>query len=880
MTVRIRLSGMEAPADPTGKESYLGAIFTRIINNVQIHVKNVHLRYEDDTNTPEHPFAAGIAISEFKMVSTDENWVEAFLQNTVQDVHKVARLTALSVYFDTDAGSLDKGVENQGDTIVALKNMLLDKSAEHQYILKPVTGEARLVIHRKMTKTTPKFEGQVFFDEIGVVLDRSQYRDALSVIDVFHFYHRTHQYYKFRPPEEEFEKNPARARWRFALNAIRSEVHERQRKWSWDYLKERRDMRKEYVELFIKKLTLPHGQTLQPEDQRELDDLEKKLSYEDIRFFRSIARMTARKDAAMRKKLEAEEKKNHPKPQTWGQWLWGSSEPSHEEESTDQAMTEEQQKEIDDIIDYDAWSAQDLGANAPKDLMKMQIKATLHKGSFTLRTNPHGAAKDVIALVFDSFSAEMTELTESMIVKAALGGFRVYDGTTPNSLYPQIVRVKAIGASQAPFIDQQEPLQDDDDSKDGNGSPEGALQPAPEATTDPFFLAEFEAKPLDGRADNALTVKMRHLEIIYHKQYVEAVYSFFKPPASQLESINALLDAAGETLDGIRSQTRAGLEYALEQHKTLDLHVDMNAPIIIIPMDVTTKNSQVLVLDAGHIAVDSKPADKDAVQDVQNKRGQQYSDEDYKQLEDLMYDRMSLTLDSTQLLMGDDIDECMRAIDTPSDNDKDLHIVGRINMSFAVQNAIVNTPTLTRFKIAGDLPELQVNFSDRKYHTLMKFIDAAIPHFDSDDEEEDKILNAEELEILKSPVATAAKLNRRPMPEYNLDDHHDTRSLKSVSSHDKSRDDEDQFYEVQDGMTDVSFGVPSPLTTNRSRGSRPSRSHSSSRSPLESSARRCTGQRLRRLRRRLLMLLWRASDFSSSSASTTCPLTSGCRTSC
>jgi vacuolar protein sorting-associated protein 13A/C len=78
---------------------------------------------------------------------------------------------------------------------------------------------------------------------------------------------------------------------------------------------------------------------------------------------------------------------------------------------------------------------------------------------------------------------------------------------------------------------------------------------------------------------------MRHLEIIYHKGYVEAVVQFLKPPESQLESIGALLDAAGQTLDGIRKETRAGLEYALEQHKTIDLRVDMNAPIIIIPME-------------------------------------------------------------------------------------------------------------------------------------------------------------------------------------------------------------------------------------------------------------------------------------------------------
>jgi vacuolar protein sorting-associated protein 13A/C len=133
-------------------------------------------------------------------------------------------------------------------------------------------------------------------------------------------------------------------------------------------------------------------------------------------------------------------------------------------------------------------------------------------------------------------------------------------------------------------------------------------------------------------------------------------------------------------------------------------------------ISVTRQDSQALVLDAGHIAVVSKLADKDQIKDVQSKRGKQYSQDDYKQLEDLMYDRLSLRLEATQLLMGGNVESCLHALDNAhSAGEMDLHILERINMGFTVQNAIVNAPNLTRFKIAGDLPELQVNFSDTKY---------------------------------------------------------------------------------------------------------------------------------------------------------------------
>lgn len=133
-------------------------------------------------------------------------------------------------------------------------------------------------------------------------------------------------------------------------------------------------------------------------------------------------------------------------------------------------------------------------------------------------------------------------------------------------------------------------------------------------------------------------------------------------------------------------------------------------------ISVKSKESQALVLDAGHIAVESKLADKEQLKTIQSKRGRQYNDEDYRQLEDLMYDKLSLHLDSTQLLMGADVETLMNALESPHDNGEgDVHILERINMSFSVQNAIVNAPNLTRFKIAGELPELRVNFSDRKY---------------------------------------------------------------------------------------------------------------------------------------------------------------------
>lgn len=51
----------------------------------------------------------------------------------------------------------------------------------------------QIKMNRNLNKDTPQFDVQLLFDQIGVLLDDNQYRDAISLIDMYHFYIRQHQ---------------------------------------------------------------------------------------------------------------------------------------------------------------------------------------------------------------------------------------------------------------------------------------------------------------------------------------------------------------------------------------------------------------------------------------------------------------------------------------------------------------------------------------------------------------------------------------------------------------------------------------------------------------------------------------------------------------
>ena len=730
-------------------QSFTQSLTTAIVDNLQVSIKNVHLRYEDSIAAPGHPFAVGLTLKEMSAVSTDSDWRPTFIQSTSGTTHKLAVLNALSFYWNTDAELYgtgkggEVGADAQAldrDNVISRFREAIENGQNSQFVLKPVSGRAGIEIDKTGKPDKPKTKARLLFEELGFVLDEDQYRDALMLVDLFHYFIR-HQEYKRDQPEKSPKEDP-QAWVRFAGTAVLSKIHDRNRRWSWAYFKERRDDRIRYTELFKKK---KKEEKLTPGELKEVDALEFKLSYEDLRFWRSLARNQLRKENI-----------GVPKPaqkQTWTSWVWGSKTEEKNDDDDDAGMTEEQRKELYDAIDWDEKKAIAESVDLPRDTVKLQIESSLRTGSFTLKRDPHGKADEILKLVFDNFRAKALQRPDSFLADITLGGLRVYDGTTEGSLFPQIVKVK--DSLEQPKDKELEPT-DDDEGLDDMGDTSHR-----EDSDDSLFHLVFENNPLDESADTAVTLKLRSVEVIYNPKFVVEVARFFKPPERHMESIGALLETAGATVADIRQQTRAGLEFALEEHKTVNANLDIQAPLIIVPEHITEKSTLCLIVDAGHVSLNSQLVDKERLQEIQAKGGKKYSEEDYRQLEGLMYDKFLLKLHSTQVLLGPGIEATKAELDAEEDS-QNMHIIDRINMDFTLETSIVpKAASITKTRISGNLPVLHASISDRKYKNLMRLIDVAVPRFDG----EDVAANGE---VVKPPDAKKASENKSRGKSFQL----------------------------------------------------------------------------------------------------------------
>lgn len=136
----------------------------------------------------------------------------------------------------------------------------------------------------------------------------------------------------------------------------------------------------------------------------------------------------------------------------------------------------------------------------------------------------------------------------------------------------------------------------------------------------------------------------------------------------------------------------------------------------------------------------------------------------------------------------------MDALTGPSKDN--LHLLERININFQIQKSIVPTAvSLSQIKVAGNLPSLQMNLSDAKYHSLMRLIDVAIPKFDND--------------VPKPPTSKASdrteSASRHQLPSTNLfTPASEVEYTLSDDEDDDSDDDtKDEFFEADSGLSHV-----------------------------------------------------------------------------
>ncbi|KNC49731.1 uncharacterized protein AMSG_06001 [Thecamonas trahens ATCC 50062] len=604
-------------ADPASA-GFMSSLVTKVLDNIQIRVENVHIRYEDAVSRPGAPrLSAGLTLKSVAIESTNGTWEPSFISDQSSTFfHKLASLTSLALYLNPDdelsladmppgpraSAFLDlihspsRAAPRPSTPTAAVAASGLSPSLLH-WVLVPTNAVAKARVKRiERYQGQPKLTLDFRTDPISLHLTRAQYVALMEVTDAFSTYTRTAKYRKFRPRRGLRPSTHPRAWWHYAIRSVVKDVADRNSRLTLAYLVQRRHDRIAYVALHKARVYASSGTglPLDPEELDELDELESRLSLNDLRFFRSLARAELRAEAEQLAAAQAAQGSWVTSISSWfGLGSAAAARPitSSRANSAPGAppLPQHTDNQLFRAIDYDeAAAAAHTAADVAHDYVATKLTLTLPSLSLALSHDRRDMLSVAVEGLFLDYRARAQP--DSYLLHATLYSIVVTDPAAATSRFSGLVAPRKFAAS-------------------GSGSAARSLSTlsarSTRSDTDFQIMSlTLEKNPIASNdVDWSLAVFTEDLELLYSPDALRRVAAFAALPHQLvvLEKVRASYD---QSIAELRTAAQDSLAAALATHLRLDLHLNIKAPHIVIPCN-RRPDAPALVIDLGRLHLKS-----------------------------------------------------------------------------------------------------------------------------------------------------------------------------------------------------------------------------------------------------------------------------------
>ena len=221
MILSTNQSGVESTADVT----YIQRLTAKIVDNLEILVTNIHIRYEDKISIPGKLFSCGITFDKISISTTDENWKEMFvtrLNGSAEAVHKLLRVQNFAMYWNTSSRSFSDAEDweyEMKSTIFCDSSLEGFAHGDFTFIRAPPnTFVAKLIHNDRIGTKEPKIDLTIECTDMRLQLDKTQYGQVMSLMAMFKTLSR-HKSMAFYRPEKSAKQVP-RMWWKYAYSLV------------------------------------------------------------------------------------------------------------------------------------------------------------------------------------------------------------------------------------------------------------------------------------------------------------------------------------------------------------------------------------------------------------------------------------------------------------------------------------------------------------------------------------------------------------------------------------------------------------------------------------------------------------------------------------
>ncbi|XP_027026540.2 vacuolar protein sorting-associated protein 13D isoform X1 [Tachysurus fulvidraco] len=748
--------------------SVTASVVTRIVENIELNIQGVHLRFEDDRSNTEKPFAFGVCIKNVSAQNSSKEPTQKLMRQ------KQLEIEEFSVYWDTQCTMI-------GDLPLAEIQEAMTtcmQSREHQYIFEPVC--ASVLLRRNASKeplrsrNTPRIEGHVQLEPLSLHLSQVQYQQIMTFLKELDRREREMLFRKWRPRVPVSEN--CRQWWMFAISANLEEIREKKRRNNWDFALQRAHDAQLYTKLYEQRLK---GFTPSLQEESELERIEEEQTLEELQILREIIHESLRKQEEIAENLRepmSEPAVSSPSgsiPRSgssgmiqylqswfpgWGGWYGGAERGPDGQPVTDELMPASSQWEMlaepDDLFDA-LEDSQSLNTFTRRDHLFARLDFFLEKATVTLfqedKLNRLSNESGVIQLEFSGVKIGVESLprSESSLLSVKLGGLFLRDLTTLGSIFPFLVSPKPSNIA----VTVNQPF------GQNSSTDRSSTASDMESSASPVFEMIYERMP-KGRFERRLEVNTSPLNIIYNPQAIKKVADFFYKGrvhtsgfGYQSELELRVADAVRRQYNKLKIQTKAEIRQTIDQllvgefienSKRWTMRLDICAPQVIFPDDFQSEDPMLVIVDLGRILLTNSQEDLKTKSKVSEE--EEFSDEEFqtppgspppepeteykgqdhcslKSIEEVelfgrnLYEKYSLSFNDLQIMVG-----------RYKDNWKHLqenevgptHVVEKFNVLLQLEQRLRYTsdPQLPGAVLSGTLPDLKIHINLEKMTAL------------------------------------------------------------------------------------------------------------------------------------------------------------------
>ncbi|CAG9856524.1 unnamed protein product [Phyllotreta striolata] len=708
--------------------SYGTGLITEIMENLQLKIQNIHVRYEDCTTVPDQKFAFGITLGSLIAQSCDHNWLPKFIHNndTSEESFKILEIKEFALYWTgINEGECLAGLDLSGLAEEMGKNNL--KKYTKNFLLPPVSAQAHLKRNKSskaLRSSTPRYFCDFLLEDVHLSVLDWQYKQLIGCVRGLQDLNRIRNYRRFKPLNP-VEKDP-KAWWFYAVSCLYPTGEQPsicRPKPTWESCSKRARDIVRYVKICGKVLTAP-SVTLSADEKKFKEEIEWAMGYEELKTLRKLAM-----DSVRLPQWGSTDKARNTLVKWFPSWMgwYGNSGEGRSKEETDLEG---------EILEVLANSADNV--NYRRDVVLGKLHFCLKTGSLTLRRSYGKMADDstsMLEMEFGNFVLGFLSKPrfDSYAIELSLDSLYLKDKINADTMFPIVIAPSGLERLLSMQVRGQ-------DRKTSMASKQEFIKRH-------LFYLMYEKRTNNSR----LTVKSESLDIVYQpdviKWFMEFVYQpLYSPAVAPIQT-------------PIKTNTKIELmknwEHIISAGKVSrsawELEFDITAPQIIFVEQFSEQNSPMAVVDFGklHLKSNVRPDRAENTNTNIDISEGKTSEEDETYLtpcstppvseeslsvdqepvltEDLLltnqptlneenlhsklYDTYNLELTDLQILIGRLKDNWRFALNRGSSN---LHVIDRFCISVQIERRLFATadPHYPNFILNAHLPKLVTHINE------------------------------------------------------------------------------------------------------------------------------------------------------------------------